>query len=155
MKITISLGDLTHPSVITLLKAHLADMYATSPPQSVHALDLSKLQQPDITFWCAKNTNNILGCIALKEIDKTHGEIKSMRTNEAARGNGVATALLQHVLNEAKNRAYSRLSLETGSQSFFHPARNLYQKHGFSYCEPFADYQADENSVFMSKQLAV
>ncbi|UAL41460.1 GNAT family N-acetyltransferase [Shewanella inventionis] len=147
----IQLDDLQSTGVIELLQAHLADMYATSPPESVHALDIDALKHPSITFWCAKQHNVVLGCVAIKELNKAHGEIKSMRTAAAARNQGVATALLLHLLSEAKRRGYQQLSLETGSMDFFAPARRLYQRHGFEYCGPFADYQADPNSLFMTK----
>ncbi|MGB6137812.1 MAG: GNAT family N-acetyltransferase [Shewanella sp.] len=147
----ILLDDLQDAGVIELLQAHLADMYATSPPESVHALDIDALSHPSITFWCAKRQGEVIGCVAIKELNNTHGEIKSMRTSVAARNQGVATALLLHLLREAKRRGYQQLSLETGSMDFFAPARRLYQRHGFEYCGPFADYQADPNSLFMTR----
>ncbi|MCL1113144.1 GNAT family N-acetyltransferase [Shewanella basaltis] len=147
----ILLDGLQDPGVIELLQVHLADMYATSPPESVHALDIDALSHSSITFWCAKRQGEVIGCVAIKELNKTHGEIKSMRTSAAARNQGVATALLLHLLDEAKRRGYQQLSLETGSMDFFAPARRLYQRHGFEYCGPFADYQADPNSLFMTR----
>ncbi|GGQ18907.1 GNAT family N-acetyltransferase [Shewanella litoralis] len=147
----IQVDDLQDAGVIELLQAHLADMYATSPPESVHALDIDALAHPSITFWCAKLQGEVLGCVAIKQLNETHGEIKSMRTSAAARNQGVATELLLHLLNEAKRRGYQQLSLETGSMDFFAPARRLYQRHGFEYCGPFADYQADPNSLFMTR----
>ncbi|GGP43482.1 N-acetyltransferase [Shewanella algicola] len=143
--------DLQDAGVIELLQAHLADMYATSPAESVHALDIDALTHPSMTFWCAKLQGEVLGCVAIKQLNETHGEIKSMRTSAASRNQGVATALLLHLLNEAKRRGYQQLSLETGSMDFFAPARRLYQRHGFDYCGPFADYQADPNSLFMTR----
>ncbi len=115
----ILLDGLQDPGVIELLQAHLADMYATSPPESVHALDIDALSHSSITFWCAKRQGEVIGCVAIKELNKTHGEIKSMRTSAAARNQGVATALLLHLLDEAKRRGYQQLSLETGSMDFF------------------------------------
>ncbi|BCL70269.1 N-acetyltransferase [Vibrio nigripulchritudo] len=151
MEIKIDLLD--GQEIVALLNEHLEDMYATSPPESVHALDLDALKKPDITFWSAWDKGVLLGCAALKQLDDTHAEIKSMRTARTARNRGVASQLLKHVLNVAKERNYSRLSLETGSMEFFKPARTLYEKHGFEYCPPFADYQPDPNSEFMTKKL--
>ncbi|EGU59874.1 acetyltransferase [Vibrio nigripulchritudo ATCC 27043] len=151
MEIKIDLLD--GQEIIALLNEHLEDMYATSPPESVHALDLDALKKPDITFWSAWDEGELLGCAALKQLDETHAEIKSMRTARTARNRGVASQLLKHVLNVANERNYSRLSLETGSMEFFKPARTLYEKHGFEYCPPFADYQPDPNSEFMTIQL--
>jgi putative acetyltransferase len=149
----IHLDNLNDGEIIRLLEAHLADMYATSPPESVHALLLSALKHPTITFWCAKEQDEVLGCIALKALETGHGEIKSMRTAESARNKGVASALLAHLLKVAHSREYHQLSLETGSMDFFIPARRLYEKQGFSHCEPFGDYQKDPNSVFMTLKL--
>ena len=128
-------------------------MHELSPPESVHALDVSKLKVPEITFWTVREASMLLGCGALKELDSEHGEIKSMRTAVAFRGRGAGRAVLAHMITEARKRGYRRLSLETGSQEAFIPARRLYESFGFSYCEAFEEYQADPNSVFMTLQL--
>ena len=139
--------------VLQLLAEHLADMYATSPAESVHALDPSALAGPGISFWTAREDSRLLGCAALKHLAPGEGEIKSMRTAAPARGRGVASALLLHVLAEARSTGYRRLYLETGSQEFFAPARRLYERHGFADCPPFAGYQPDPHSVFMALHL--
>ena len=139
--------------VLQLLGEHLADMLATSPAESVHALDSAALSGPAITFWTAREDDELLGCGALKQLQRGRGEIKSMRTALHARGRGVATLLLTHILAEARLRGYGRLYLETGSQDFFAPARRLYQRHGFRICPPFAGYADDPNSVFMTLAL--
>ncbi len=149
----IRIDDLTGPEIKQLLTEHLDDMYATSPEESVHALDLSELQQPNITFWTIWEGAQLLGCGALKALDEQEAEIKSMRTTEAARGKGVASTLLKHILEAAKQQDIKKVSLETGTQDFFAPARKLYAKHGFEECGPFSDYQLDQYSVFMSKLL--
>lgn len=149
----IRVDDLTHPAVHALLREHLADMVATSPPDSVHALDLTGLRDPAVTVWTAWTGDVVLGCAALKELDPAHGEVKSMRTAAAARGTGVATHLLRHLLEEARARGYRRLSLETGSQDFFAPARRLYRRHGFVDCPPFAVYTDDPNSTYLTREL--
>lgn len=140
--------------VTALLGEHLRDMFATSPPESVHALDHTALTAPAITFVTAReDTGTLLGCGALKELDPFHGELKSMRTAAAARGRGVATAVLEHLLALAAARGYTRVSLETGTQDYFAAARRLYARHGFTETTPFADYVADPNSVFWTRAL--
>jgi putative acetyltransferase len=147
----IRVDDLGGPEIRALLEEHLRNMYDLSPPESVHALDLTALRQPEITFWTAWTQNELLGCGALKELDRTHGEIKSMRTTGARRRTGVGRAMLEHLIAQARMRSYARLSLETGSQDAFEPARRLYETFGFTCCAPFADYLEDPNSVFMTR----
>ena len=147
----IRLDDLNGQEIAALLSEHLRSMYLHSPPESVHALDIGRLRAPDITMWSAWQDGELLGCAALKELDREHGEIKSMRTASRHLRKGVASALLRHILAEAKRRSYRRLSLETGSMAAFAPARNLYARYGFQPCGPFADYVEDPNSVFMTR----
>ncbi|MCP1415392.1 GNAT family N-acetyltransferase [Paenarthrobacter sp. A20] len=147
--IRIALDDPARPDVHQLLSEHLADMFATSPAESVHALDHSALSHESITFWTAREDGVLLGCGALKTLSSGHAEIKSMRTTANARGRGVATLLLEHIVAEARSRSLERLSLETGTEDYFAPARRLYARHGFTECPPFADYALDPNSVFM------
>jgi putative acetyltransferase len=149
----IKVDDLRGPEIARLLTEHLEDMVSVSPPESRHALDLDELRQPEITFWSAWVGTELVGCGALKELDATHAEIKSMRTARAHLRKGVAAKMLEHLIAEAKHRRYRRLSLETGAMPFFEPAHNLYRKFGFRLCEPFASYAADPNSVFMTKEV--
>ena len=149
----IKLDDLTGADVAKLIGEHLLNMTLNSPPESIHALNLDQLQKPEITFWSAWEGKEILGCGALKELDHQHGEIKSMRTASLHLRKGVAKRMLQHIVEEAKQRGYNRLSLETGSMDAFEPARRLYASFGFRYCQPFSDYTEDPNSVFMTKEL--
>ena len=143
--------DLRGPEIRALLEEHLRNMHEISPPESVHALDLEALRRPGITFWTAWSGAELLGCGALKELDPAHAEIKSMRTANAHRRKGVARAMLAHILAEAQARGYRRLSLETGSQPQFLPARQLYEAFGFTCCPPFGSYAEDPNSVFMTR----
>jgi putative acetyltransferase len=145
--------DLTRDAVHALLREHLADMHELSPPESVHALDLSKLRAPDVTFWTVWDGGVLLGCGALKELTPMHGEVKSMRTPQAMRRRGAGRAILTHIIGEAKQRGYTRLSLETGAHEAFRPAQALYRSFGFRYCGPFAGYGPDPNSVFMFLEL--
>lgn len=150
----IGVDDPLRLDVLGLLEEHLADMYATSPPESVHALDANALAVPGVTFWTLREDGVLLGCGALKQIDAAHAEIKSMRTATAARRRGVAARLLDHLLAEARSRGCARVSLETGAEDFFAPARALYASRGFTECGPFASYAEDPNSVFMTLDLA-
>lgn len=148
----------TRDDVHLLLSEHLADMFATSPAESVHALDHSALSAPSITFWTAREEGSLLGCGALKLLDSPtgrarHGEIKSMRTTATARGRGVASLMLRHILDDARARNIEHVYLETGIEDYFAPARRLYARHGFTECPPFADYVLDPNSVFMELRL--
>lgn len=144
-------GGLDAPEVRALLDEHLADMFAISPPESVHALPIDELRHHAVTFWTAWAGGVLLGCGALKELEPTHGEIKSMRTVRAHRRSGVGRTILAHIMREAQRRAYSRVSLETGSQPEFDPARRLYESFGFTYCPPFGEYREDPNSVFLTR----
>ncbi|MEM7532542.1 MAG: GNAT family N-acetyltransferase [Chloroflexota bacterium] len=152
----IKLDDLTGPEIHALLQEHLDDMHRISPPESIHALDLSALRVPEISFWTVwddiGNGDALMGCGALKELDATHGEIKSMRTSSQHRRRGVGRAVLTHIIEEAQRRGYHRLSLETGAQKPFHPAHRLYESAGFTRCGPFDDYIDDPNSIFMTKE---
>jgi putative acetyltransferase len=149
----IKVGDLKNEQVISLLKAHHEDMLSHSPVESVHALDLSALESPKVTFWGLWINNELAGCGALKELDTKHGEIKSMRTSGNYLRKGVARELLVHIINQATSRGYEKLSLETGSMAAFVPAHKLYQRFGFQSCQPFGDYQEDPYSLFMSKTI--
>lgn len=141
------------PDVGRLLREHLEEMGIHSPPESIHALDIEGLCSPAITFWTAREEEELLGCGALLELDERHGEIKSMRTVGRYLRRGVASAILHRILLEAAQRSYVRLSLETGSMAAFAPARALYARFGFVFCEPFANYVPDPNSVFMTRTL--
>jgi putative acetyltransferase len=147
----IVVDSLRGPEIIALLQEHLAEMRSVSPPESVHALDLSGLRKPDITFWTLWLGSELAGCGALKELSPDHGEIKSMRTAHRYKRKGIAANMVRHILGEAARRGYRRLSLETGSQPHFAPARALYASFGFQRCGPFGDYVDDPNSVFMTR----
>ncbi|WP_418277978.1 GNAT family N-acetyltransferase [Isoptericola jiangsuensis] len=143
--------------VRALLEEHLDEMRATSPPESVHAMAPSALAVPAIRFVTARDDDGtLLGCGALRELEAGpggHGELKAMRTALAARGRGVATAVLRRLLQLALQRGYVRVSLETGAEPYFEAARRLYAQHGFEECGPFGGYGPDPNSVFMTLPL--
>ncbi len=146
--------DLTGPQIVGLLEFHFAQLRSLSPIESCHVLPVDELRAPDATVWSAWDGTRLLGCGALKELASDHGEIKSMRTTEAARGTGVGTAILKRIVDEAAGRGYVRVSLETGVQDEFAAARRLYERHGFTVCAPFAGYVDDPNSVFMTRTIA-
>ena len=149
----IKLDNLAGNEIQALLAEHLEDMRATSPPESVHALDLTGLRHPDIQFFSLWDNGSLLGCGALKSLSAVHGEIKSMRTAKHYRNQGIASTLLHHLLAQATTLGLERVSLETGSMDYFTAARALYRKFGFVECAPFADYRLDPNSVFMTRTL--
>ena len=149
----IVVDDLRGPEIACLLQSHLELMRSQSPACSVHALDLDALREPQITFWTAWDDGGLLGCVALKTLDSEHGEIKSMHTTKAARGRGIAAEMLLHLEQHARTDGLNRLSLETGSQDAFLPARSLYNKFGYADCPPFGEYELDPNSTFMTKAI--
>jgi len=150
----IELDDPARPPVTALLEEHLRNMYDLSPPDAVFAFGANKLKTPDISFWTAWNGEVLLGCAALKELSPTEGEIKSMRTPSALRRTGAGRALLNHIIDVARSRAYRALYLETGCHPAFLPAQTLYGSAGFKVCGPFGPYRENGNSVFMSLSLA-
>jgi len=147
----IKIDDLTSHDVQDLVKAHRAEMGANENAVISNALDLTELQSEDVTFFSIREGETLTGCGALRELDKTHGEIKSMHTARRFRRRGVSAALLYHIVKLARERGYKRLSLETHPGDGYKPARKLYERFGFEYCGPFGDYDPHEYSVFMTK----
>jgi putative acetyltransferase len=145
--------DLTGPKILALLQLHLDDMFQWSPPESVHAMPAERLRQPDVAFFAAWDGDTLAGCGAIKHLDATHGELKSMRAAPAYRGKGVGRAVLDRLLAEARARGYTRVSLETGRPEPFHPAQALYRANGFAECAPFGDYVSDDFSLCMTREL--
>lgn len=144
--VTIAEDDLAGEDVRALIALHLAGMHAESPACKVHALPLEKLRQPGVTFYAARVDGEVAAIGAIKHLDPTHGELKSMRAAPAWRGKGVGEAMLLHLLGVARARGYTRVSLETGRTEAFAPAVALYRKYGFETCEAFADYVVDDFS---------
>jgi putative acetyltransferase len=150
----IGIDDPRADDVRELLESHLAFAKKHAPPEDVHALDVNGLLDPAITLFSFRLEGELLGVAALKELDEHHAEVKSMHTAEAARGGGIARALLDHLLHVARDRGYRRVSLETGSMEAFVPARSLYASAGFNPCGPFGDYSPGRSSTFMTLSLA-
>ena len=146
-------GDFSDPRVVALLHLHLTRARAETAQGCAHALDLTGMQSPDISFWAIWDDETLLGIGALKRLSAEHGEVKSMHTVQSLRRRGAGSTMLRHIIATARQRGMSRLSLETGSWDYFTPARALYRRHGFVECPPFADYAPDVNSVFMSLDL--
>ena len=146
-------GGLDHSATAALLTSHLADMHASSPPDSVYALDLSGLATPDIAFFTAWDGDTLLGCGALRTLNDGDGEIKSMRTDPTARGRGVAQAILSHIIVTARAAGMTRLVLETGTGTMFDAAHRLYARNGFTPCPAFGDYVATEFNRFLCRPL--
>jgi putative acetyltransferase len=146
-------GDLSDQRILALLRHHFDTCHEVTPPGSAHVFDVGRLRAPEIDFWAAWEGGALLGVGAMKPLDATHGEVKSMHTAEAARRRGVGGAILRHIIATSRARGLTRLSLETGSFGYFEPAVALYKAHGFQECLPFGDYRADPNSVFLTLEL--
>lgn len=146
-------GDLDDPRIIDLLTFHLAQAHVNSPPGSVHALDLSGLKTPDVSFWAGWTGETLTVIGALKVLSPGHGEVKSMRTAEGMKGRGAGGAMLDHIIAEARRQGLKRLSLETGANEAFAPARALYAGRGFEPCGPFEGYRLTDFSRFMTMTL--
>ncbi len=147
----IVVDDLSGAQIAAFLDEHVQEMRAITPPESKYALDLDGLRRPEITFWSVLDGDAVVGCGALKRLDACHAELKSMRVAAARRRGGIASLLLEHLIAEARRMGFTRLSLETGSAEFFLPARRLYERFGFDYCQPFAGYQPSPHNLFMSR----
>ncbi|MCJ2180421.1 GNAT family N-acetyltransferase [Novosphingobium album (ex Hu et al. 2023)] len=145
--------DLTGGPVLALLQFHLGEMHQWSPACSVHAMPAERLRQPDVLFFAAWDGDTLAGCGAIKHLDEAHGELKSMRAAPDYRGKGVGKAILLRLLEVARARGYTRVSLETGRPEPFRAAQNLYLSHGFAECPPFGDYVSDDFSLCMTKAL--
>jgi len=151
--LAIGIDDPRADDVLALLERHLAFANEHTPPEHVHALDLEGLLDPAVTFFSARRDRQLVAIGALKRLDETHGELKSMHTIEAARGQGIARAMVDHLVGVARQRGYRRVSLETGTPDAFAPARSLYAGCGFTPCGPFADYPESPTSAFMTLAL--
>ena len=153
MPVVVTVEDPRADDVRLLLERHLTFAHEVTPADHVHALDVNRLLDPAVTFFAARRAGDLLGVGALKELDPSHAEIKSMHTAAAARRQGVARAIVEHLLGVARERGYARVSLETGTDEEFVAARSLYAALGFTPCEPFADYTVNPYSTCMTIEL--
>ena len=142
-------GNFENPEVNELLTKHFIELRSASPKGSAHVLDIEGLKIPSIKFWSLWNEKQIIGCGALKILEKEHGEFKSIRLHDEFRKKGNGVKLINHLIEEAKKLKISRISIETGAGKFFEPARKLFKSCGFEECEPFGHYKNDPNSCYM------
>ena len=146
-------GNFDHPEVNQLLKNHFIELRGASPEGSAHVLDIPGLKVPSIKFWSLWEEDQLIGCGALKFLDKNHGEFKSIRIHDDFRGKGNGIKIINHLIEEAKKHNITRISIETGAGKFFAPARKLFDVCGFKPCPPFAHYKEDINSLYLTKLL--
>ena len=146
-------GNFDNPEVNELLTKHFVELRAASPEGSAHVLDIPGLKVSSIKFWSLWDDKKLIGCGALKFLDEKHGEFKSIRIHDDFRNQGQGTIVINHLINEAKKLKIKRLSIETGAGDFFIPARKLFIKTGFTVCEPFAHYEKDINSVYLTMHI--
>jgi putative acetyltransferase len=139
--------------VRALIERHLEFARATTPPEHVFALDLDELKDPGVTFFTYRENGDVIGMAALKHLDDSHAELKSMHTAAEARGQGVGRALVDHIVGVARERGYRRISLETGSGPAFEAARSLYARANFTPCEAFGGYRPTPLSAYMTLTL--
>ena len=147
-------GNFDHPDVNELLIKHFIELRAASPKGSAHVLDIPGLKVPSIKFWSLWKNEKLLGCGALKFLEKNHGEFKSIRVHDNFRSSGNGIKVIEHLMYEAKKLDIKRLSIETGAGKFFEPARKLFKKCNFEPCQPFAHYKEDINSIYLTKLIS-
>ncbi len=146
-------GNFDNLEVNELLTKHFIELRAASPEGSAHVLDIPGLKVSSIKFWSLWDGEKLIGCGALKFLDKEHGEFKSIRIHDNFRKKGQGINVINHLINEAKKLNIKRISIETGAGDFFIPARKLFKRTGFNECEPFAHYKVDVNSVYLTKKI--
>ena len=146
-------NNFDHPEVNELLKKHFIELRSVSPEGSAHVLDIPGLKVPTIRFWSLWDGNELIGCGALKFLDKKHGEFKSIRVADKFKKRGMGKKIISHLIDQAKQIGIKKLSIETGSGKFFEPARELFKKFGFKNCKPFAHYKKDPNSCYFSLEI--
>ena len=147
-------GNFNKPEVNKLLISHFIELSSVSPVDRGHVLDIPGLKNPSIKFWSLWENDQLIGCGALKFLDKEHGELKSIRVADSFRRKGNGFKVINHLINEAKKLNIKKISLETGTGNFFTPARKLFDKCGFKVCEPFAHYKKDPDACYMSLLLS-
>lgn len=146
-------GNFNNPKVNELLTKHFIELRSVSPAGSTHVLDITGLKDQSIKFWSLWDNDELIGCGALKFLNKIHGEFKSIRVVDKFRKKGAGEKIFNHLIEEAKKLGIKKLSIETGSGKFFEPARKLFVNFGFQPCLPFAHYKEDPNSCFYTKDL--
>ena len=146
-------GNFDNPEVDKLLRKHFIELRSVSPAGSTHVLDIDGLKNPSIKFWSLWENEKLMGCGALKFLNESHGEFKSIRVADQYRGKGYGKKIISHLIAEAKELKIKKISIETGSGKFFKSARKLFKNFGFEKCEPFSHYKADANSCYMTLEI--
>ena len=146
-------GNFDNPKVYELLRKHFIELRSVSPAGSTHVLDIDGLKNPSIKFWSLWENEKLMGCGALKFLNESHGEFKSIRVADQYRGKGYGKKIISHLIAEAKELKIKKISIETGSGKFFKSARKLFKNFGFEKCEPFSHYKADANSCYMTLEI--
>jgi putative acetyltransferase len=145
----ISFETPNQPDVVSLIAELDAYLYARYPAESVYALDIATLDQPDTLFAVARDSAGAaLGCGAIV-LTPEYGEVKRMYVRPAGRGQGLSHRLLDLLEGEAIKRGCTLFTLETGPD--LHEALALYAKRGYTVRGPYGDYRDDPLSVFMEK----
>ena len=147
-------GNFKNPEVHELLTKHFIELRAASPEGSAHVLDIPGLKIPSIKFWSLWENERLMGCGALKFLEKGHGEFKSIRVHDNFRSKGNGMKVVNHLIEEARKLEIKRLSIETGAGDFFKPARKLFKRCNFEPCKPFAHYKEDINSIYLTKLIS-
>ena len=146
-------GNFDNPEVDDLLRKHFIELRSVSPAGSTHVLDIDGLKNPSIKFWSLWENEKLMGCGALKFLNESHGEFKSIRVADQYRGKGYGKKIISHLIAEAKELKIKKISIETGSGEFFKSARRLFKNFGFEKCEPFSHYKTDVNSCYMTLEI--
>jgi putative acetyltransferase len=136
-----------------ILQAHWLFCTSSTPIEHVYALDASKLFSPDITVFGARIDGELVGVGAMRRLDTEHAELKSMHTLAKSRGLGVGKAMVAHIEEFARRSGIERMSLETGTNEAFRPARELYKSLGYQSCDAFGDYVLSEDNMCMTKSI--
>ena len=147
-------GNFDNPEVNELLIKHFIELRAASPEGSAHVLNIPGLKVSSIKFWSLWNNEKLIGCGALKFLDKEHGEFKSIRVHDNFRRQNIVIKLIECLIIEAKKLDVKKISIETGAGEFFKPARKLFKKCDFKPCFPFGHYKVDPNSLYYTKQIS-
>ena len=151
MHVVITVEESLTDELAQVLKAHWLFCTSSTPIEHVYALDASKLFTPDITVFGARIDGELAGVGAMRKLDGEHAELKSMHTLAKSRGLGVGKAMVAHIEDFARSSGIKRMSLETGTNEAFKPARELYKSLGYRSCEAFGEYVLSGDNMCMTK----
>ena len=151
VEIAITVEESLTDELAQVLQTHWLFCTSSTPIEHVYALDASKLFNPDITVFGARIAGELVGVGAMRKLDQHHAELKSMHTLAKSRGLGVGKAMVAHIEDYATSIGVKRISLETGTNEAFRPARELYKYLGYNSCDVFGDYVLSEDNMCMTK----